>query len=98
MSSEGAPRRVHAGMVEALGLVLYVGAARDAATLEQMEALREQVIPYLRSPQYRVRGDEQPVLDMVHAIMGPDWIPDRTWRLQLNRLGRDETGKVIHRE
>lgn len=58
--------------LQAGGLVLYVAAAVRSADEEQRQALREQVTPYLKSPQYVRRGDEQPVLDMVHQIMGHD--------------------------
>lgn len=95
MGHEGAPARVHEGMVQALGLVVYVGAARTDATDEQVDRLRAEVLPYLRSPQYRVRGDEQPVLDMIHAIMGHDWVPGPEWRVQLRKLGRAPTGEVV---
>jgi hypothetical protein len=74
-----------------LGLVLYFGAARYDASPEQVEALREQVLPLMRSV-YLPTGNEKPVLDGIRAVMGEGWLPNEEWRAKLAALGRDERG------
>lgn len=75
------------------GLTLYVSAAATHATEEQLVRLRAEVLPYLKSPQYQVRGEEQPVLDMIHQIMGHHWVPPAEWQAWLTAWGRNERGE-----
>jgi len=88
-----APQHWYSAAVQAMGLVMYVSAARHDATPAQTQRLQEDVLPYLRSDQYRRRGDEQPALDLIHAIMGEDWVPTGDWARQLELLGRNERGE-----
>lgn len=69
---------------DALGLVLYVGAARADATPEQVEPLRAALSPVLEV--YRETGDEQPVRRAVVSVLGEQWEPSGEWKQRIDAL------------
>lgn len=71
---------------ESLAFVLYVGAARSAATPVQRDALRARVIPALGI--YRATGNEGPVRAVIRDVMGATWEPDAEWKTMIDKLTR----------
>lgn len=67
-----------------LSLVLFVGAARADATPEQLEQLREHVLPLVDA--MREDGDVRPLLNTVLDVMGPNWNITGEWKQLLDRL------------
>jgi hypothetical protein len=71
-----------------LNFTLFVGAARQDATPEQVSMLRAQVTPLLDA--YKDTGDETAVREAVHRIMGPQWKPNRDFRTAIVELQNAE--------
>lgn len=68
------------GALQALTrLLITVGAARTDATPEQLEQLKDGLIPYMRD-EFPQTGDTTYVYNTIAGIMGPNWQPSAEWR------------------
>lgn len=65
----------------ALGMTMFVGAARADANAEQLVALRASMEPTNGRLQPLIRaGKWAEARKIVQDIMGPDWVPALQWR------------------
>jgi len=80
------PRRNLEAMEKAVGLMMYVGAAKASATPEQTERLVSTVLPLMQGAYRAGTVDEEAVGRVVRKIMGADWVPEIRWREGFWRL------------
>lgn len=68
-----------------LQLTLWIGAATNDATIEQVERLRERLRGELNK--HRIEDNTDGLRRAVLEIMGADWEPSGSFREQLEALG-----------
>jgi len=73
-------------LAEGMAFVLYVGAARAAATPAQCEQLRARMPAALQV--YRDTGSEGPMRAAIRDVMGSAWEPSGDWKKALDQLSR----------
>lgn len=71
-------------LAASLEFTLFVGAARADATANQVHLMRTKVIPLLMA--YKDSGDETPVREAIHRIMGRQWMPNAEYREAIAQL------------
>lgn len=73
-------------ILDSLRIVTYVTAAKQDATPEQNQRLREERVEYTEA--YRDGGSAQDLIDWINSIMGPEWEPSGKYKEFLDKLDK----------
>ena len=85
---DGKVRIDQKALVGSMTLVMTVGAARKDASYEQLNAIRDQVVPLLGDKDgiWMKHGDSSEALGLLQFIMGPQWRPSGEYAEYIAKL------------
>lgn len=85
---DGKVRIDQKALVGSMTLVMTVGAARKDASYEQLNAIRDQVVPLLGDKDgiWMKHGDSSEALGLLQFIMGPTWKPSGEYAEYIEKL------------
>lgn len=89
---DGKVRIDQKALLGSMTLVMVVGAARQDATPDQVNAIRDQVLPLLSDKDgiWMKHGDSSEAMGMLQFIMGPQWKPSGEYAEYIEKLNTSE--------